>query len=193
MRAVDYLSKVEPVCQSMFEAIRAAEISSASERRYLEPKFEYLKFQFESWSQIEDYDDLRLNYAHSRVGEAHQALLLIDTAAAAAAGAILQVVKLCVSMAWPRDERMQKGRLVGSQHLSCVIWHARNQALHFDEGVPNNANTKLCMELLAAETELKYHQLDEFPRSLAIEVIRILGWINYEAFARDMVELFREA
>jgi len=193
VRAVEYLGRVEPVCRSMFDALHAAEHQAENERRYLEPQFEYLRFQFEHWSQIEEYDDQRLNYAHSRAGEAHQALLLIDTAAAAAAGSILQIAKLCISMAWPSTDRFSKGRMVGSQHLSRVIWQARNQALHFEEGMPRDRRTRECIEALSVEVGLDIRQLAETPRSLAKDVVGLLGWHSYEGFARDMCAMLDEA
>jgi hypothetical protein len=73
MKAIDYLSRVEPIVRALFAALHAADKKELGERKYLEPKFEYLKFQFEHWSQSEEYNAEPLNYAHSRAGEAHQA------------------------------------------------------------------------------------------------------------------------
>lgn len=193
MKAIDYLSRVEPIAQALFAALHATDEKEREERKYFEPKFEYLKFQFEHWSQIEEYDDERLNYAHSRAGEAHQALLLIDTAGASAAGAIIQIAKLCISMAWEAPARFEKGRLIGSQPLANVIWHARNQALHFEEGAPKNKDTRECLEKLSKEVGLDCGQLNQSPRSLARQIVKILEWENYEMFSKDMHALLSEA
>jgi hypothetical protein len=192
MKAVDYLSCIEPVVVSLFNALLDAESRRESEQRYLEPKFRYLSYQFSHWSQVEEHDDERLNYTHSRAREAHQALLLIDSASAAAAGAILQVARLCVSMAWTNDQSQLKGRRVGTQALASVIWHTRNQALHFEDGIPKNEKTRACLEMLHNECGLDTAQLDSIPRSLARQVIGILGWHSYELFAKDMVALLAE-
>ena len=191
MKPIDYLSKIEPVVQSQFSSIVAAERILYDERKYIEPEFDYYKFQFEQWSNLEEVDDLRVQYAHSRMGEAYQSLLLADIACAAAASAILQTAKQCVSMAFPGSARLSKGRSVGvSQPLSAVIWHARNHALHFEEGwPPKNRETEKSLLLLQDEAGLNVKILGHTTKSLAYEILKILGWHSYELFAKDMVAL----
>jgi hypothetical protein len=82
--------------------------------------------------------------------------------------------------------------MVGSQNLSAVIWHARNQALHFEEGAPKNEHTKTSIGLLSAELGIDISNLDENPRPLSVEVFRVLEWQEYESYARDMVKMVEE-
>ncbi|MGZ8216910.1 hypothetical protein [Methylomagnum sp.] len=191
MKPIDYLAKVESTVFALFQAIAAADEKAAAEHKVLSPMFDYYSYEFERWSHIEEYDDERLNYVHSRAAEAREALLLINTASAAASGAILQISKQCISMAWPKNIRLTKGRLIGSQRLSEIIWYARNQALHFETGNLNK-DTKQSIELLGQEFGLDLAGLDHNPRSLARDVISLLGWKNYEIFAREMVDLLEE-
>lgn len=178
MKAVEYLSTIEPITVALFTALGDAERKREEKHRYLEPKSRYLE---------------RLNYAHSRA-EAHQALLLIDGASAAAAGAVLQIARLCISIRdWPEDQRPHKGRKIGSQALASVIWYSRNQAVHFEEGDPKSKKTRHCLDLLHKECGLEIGNLDATPRrSLARQVINLLGWHSYELFAKDMVTLLAE-
>lgn len=190
MKPIDYLSKIEPVLQSQFSSIVAAERILYAERRYIEPEFDHHKFELERWSNLEEVDDLRVHDAHLRKNAAHQTLLLADVACAAAASAILQIAKQCVSMAFSGSARFSKGRVIGkSQHLSAVIWHARNHALHFEEGWPTNSGTEKSLLLLQAEVGLNVKVLRNTTKSLAYEILKILGWHSYESFAKDMVNL----
>jgi len=177
---------------SLFEALQTADMRAEMELRYLEPAYRHYSFEFECQSSLARYDGERLNHYNLRATEAREALLLIDTASASVAGAILQTSRQCVSMAWPK-ERLNKGRLVGSQTLSSVIWYTRNQALHFEDGIPNNPNTLKCIELLEVEMGLQSTGLDHTSRSLARDVIRILGWVDYASYAKDMVRLLEKS
>lgn len=187
MKPIDYLSKVEPIVIALFDALAHAERRSAEEHKILAPKREFHKYQSERFLQSAGYDDERSKSHGKKVAEANEALLLIHTATSAAAGGVLQIAKQCISMAWTEEEnRFNKGRLMGSQHLSSVIWHARNQALHFEEGVSKNTGTRQCIDRLHSELGLDNSDLGSKPRSLAKDVIALLEWHSYENFAKDM-------
>ncbi len=136
VKPIDYLTRIEPIIVMQFNAIVSAEKILYAERKCIEPEFDYYKYQYEQWTNLEEVDDMRVQYAHSRMGEAYQSLLLVDTACAAAASAVLQTAKQCISMTWAGKDRFAKGRAIGSQYISAVIWHSRNHALHFEEGWP---------------------------------------------------------
>ena len=179
---------------ALFDALVQSDRRAVEEQKVAGPEFHYYQYQFERWSQIEEYDEPeRLNATYARVAEAQQALLLIGTASSAAAGSVLQIARLCISMAWQKEHRLSKGRLIGSQPISSVIWHTRNQALHFEDGVPQNQQTTRCLELLRDEVGLDISKLEETPRSLARDVIALLGWHSYYPFATDMVTLLKES
>jgi hypothetical protein len=173
-----------------FNAIVSAEKILYAERKCIEPEFDYYKYQYEQWTNLEEVDDMRVQYAHSRMGEAYQSLLLVDTACAAAASAVLQTAKQCISMTWAGKDRFAKGRAIGSQYISAVIWHARNHALHFEEGWPlKNSETQHSLLLLQNEMGLNVDMLQHITKSLAYEIIKILGWNSYGNFANDMHDL----
>ncbi|MFD2111098.1 hypothetical protein [Thiorhodococcus fuscus] len=174
----------------LFESYQHARMVAANEKWVFEPQRQYYSYIFEHRAAIESYDDETLDHYYGKLAEAHKALLLANVAVGAVAGAILQVARQCISLAWPAsDGRMKKGRLVGSQYLSSVIWHARNQALHFEEGMPTNPNTKQSLQLLSQEFGIQIKSLNESPRVLAVEIFEVLGWGGYEDYAKDMVEM----
>jgi hypothetical protein len=192
MEPIDFLLRVEPMTMRLFESYRHARIAAENERWVLVPQKQYYAYIFEHRASIEECDDETLKHNYGKLAGVHKALLLADVAAGAVAGAILQVARQCVSIAWPAPHgRMEKGRMVGKQHLSSVIWHARNQSLHFEEGMPTNSNTKKSVQLLSEEYGIQIDNLSESPRSLAVEVFEILEWSSYENYAKDMVEMLK--
>ncbi len=182
MKPIDYLTKIEPINVLLFEAVLAADLIAEAERGYLKPQYEYHAFEFNRNSATEENDNLKL-------AELRESIVLINTGGSSAAGAILQTSKQCISMAWNDEERFSKGRKIGTQYLSSVIWHARNQALHFEEGVSTNPKTRECITLLESDVGLDVRDLGGIPRSLAREILIILKWENYESYARDMVNM----
>lgn len=192
MRPVDYLGHVEPILCTLFHALHQADERAFAKHRVLDPMLRYHRYQIQRWSKPEEYDAERLTYAHASEQEAHQALLLINTASSSAASAILQTAKQCIAMAWPGADRLKKGRDVGSQPLASVIWHARNQALHFEEGLPKNEHTLACLKVLSREFELDVAVLATSPRSLARDIVALLEWHDYRSFANDMIALLNE-
>lgn len=192
MRPVEYLGHVEPIVCSLFHALLQADKKAEAEHRIIDPMLRYHYYQIERWSKPDEYDAERVNSAHVRAKEAREALLLIGTASSSAASAILQTAKQCIALAWPKADGLQKGRKVGSQSLASVIWHARNQALHFEEGLPKNKDTRACLTVLGREFGLDVAVLETSPRSLARDIVALLGWIDYQSFANDMVALLNE-
>lgn len=189
MKPVEYLSKIEPIVIALFDALIHAERRAQGEHNILAPMLEYHKYQLVSLSQTNEYDNASIIYSDKKVADAREALFLIHTASEAAASAVLQIAKQCVSMAWPIGEhKFNKGRLVGSQPLSSVIWHARNQALHFEDGKSYPA-TKKCLNLLQSELGLDISNLKSKPRSLAKDIFKLLEWHSYVNFADDMKAL----
>jgi hypothetical protein len=75
-----------------------------------------------------------------------------------------------------------------SASLKEIIWQARNQAFHWEDGSFHEPTTK-CFEHLATNVDPVFAQFKD--RSLAFEIIGLLGWNNAEAFFTDMKLLQR--
>jgi hypothetical protein len=104
-------------------------------------------------------------------------------------GAILQIAKQCLSIEF-ENCYSRKGRKIGSQHISDIIFNARNQSLHFEEEKIKNPHTKRCFEILAEEFVEAYDLNRNFRQNLATEVIELLGWNTFENYLADMQEIF---
>ncbi len=186
MEPIDYLSKVEPIVADIFQTLLHAERKSADECRIHIPRLNFYNYKLSQQSEQKDdqIDDKEECY-HTKAKESQEALLMMNTATAAAAGMILQIAHQCITLAWPDKQRLNKGRLVGSQHLSSVIWHGRNQTMHFEDKSPHK-KTKQCLDILHKEFSFDNSDLELRPRSLAKEVISLLGWHSYKMFADDI-------
>jgi hypothetical protein len=73
-----------------------------------------------------------------------------------------------------------------SQQLSEVIWQARNQALHWEDR-SFNAAVNSCFNKLASEVDQVFS--DYVTRSMALDVIKVLGWHALADFEGDLLTL----
>lgn len=103
---------------------------------------------------------------------------------AALSGSLLQYSKQGISLHYGKHRTgCPDGRIVYDMPLSEVIWQARNQALHWEDGSFQNRTTK-CFEHLATKADPVFGQFKD--RNLAFEIIELLGWDKAEAFFADM-------
>jgi hypothetical protein len=122
-------------------------------------------------------------------GEANEIGKLVSLHAfscSAQSGSVLQYAKLGISLVHAGPSACPEGRSIGSQRLKNVIWQGRNPAMHWEEGRVNIA-VQSCFQILAAEFRPRF--ADFLSRSLAFEVVDLLGWRDYVAFERDMLLL----
>lgn len=105
-----------------------------------------------------------------------------------ACGALLQLAKQGISAAHGSRDAAPSGRKVGRQNLRDVVWGARNQAMHAEEG-GYRAETLAVFRKLEADFGPRFLLDDTVRHSLASEVCELLGWTEYSAFERDMREL----
>ncbi len=112
------------------------------------------------------------------------------------AGGILQIAKQGISIVFGGKPDPPCGRSIREVNLSDLIWAARNQAQHFEEG-NFNSHTRDVFEKLAtnhdygavrdAAFDLKNHIWEK--KSLASNIISLLGWTSYKNYRDDMIEI----
>lgn len=103
----------------------------------------------------------------------------------AMSGAILQIAKQGLSAAHGGLGLAPDGRDVAGVALKDVIWQARNQSMHWEEGQPHKA-VAVCFETLKAGAPVFG---DYAVRNLAFEVLTLLGWDDYGVFEADILSL----
>jgi len=102
------------------------------------------------------------------------------------AGGLLQIAKQGISDAYSGLGNCPLGRNVGGQSLKTVIWQARNQSMHYEEGQLNAAVINCFMQLAR---DFGPHFGDPLARNLAFDVVAALGWSDPEQFESDMASL----
>ncbi len=153
----------------------------------------------EAWADSEDPDDIMLGAGlkwgtyfgadkqrhgtQESLDQTKEKLAAREFSRASMAGSLLQYAKQGISLAHGGLAACPDGRMVGSQPLKQLIWQARNQALHWEDGNPHPP-VQRCFDPLAAEFDQKFanYAVD----NLAFEVISLLGWTNYDDFQSDL-------
>ena len=106
---------------------------------------------------------------------------------AALSGSLLQYGKQGISLRYGKKKAgCPDGRIIAGLPLAEIIWQARNQALHWEDGSFHEPTTK-CFENLAANADPVFGQFKN--RSMAFEIIELLGWNGIGAFLADMKSL----
>lgn len=104
------------------------------------------------------------------------------------AGALLQIAKQGISFVHGGLANCPPGRAIGSEAIKNVIWQARNQALHFEDGNPHPP-VRACFQQLAQDFGAKFDLVQRRTDNLAFDVVVLLGWQTYEAYERDMSQI----
>ena len=107
------------------------------------------------------------------------------------ASAVLQMAKQGISMVFGRPENCPNGRDVFGSQLKWVIWAGRNQAQHYEEPRLINEETERVFRLISAHSAGHLELDARCGVNLAFDIVRILGWNNYENYLRDMQLLLR--
>jgi hypothetical protein len=103
---------------------------------------------------------------------------------AALSGSLLQYGKQGISLRYGKKKAgCPDGRIVAGIPLAEVIWQARNQALHWEDGSFQGPTTK-CFEHLAENANPVFAEFTE--RSMAFEIVELLGWNDVGAFFADL-------
>jgi hypothetical protein len=102
------------------------------------------------------------------------------------AGSLLQFGKQGISLVHGGLSNCPNSRGVGTQFLKEIIWQGRNQAIHWEA---NNlhAPVQACFEKLKNECDPKFG--DYTTRSMAADVVELLGWKTFARFRTDMLSL----
>lgn len=99
------------------------------------------------------------------------------------AGAILQIAKQAIGIGHG-SAGWATGRLIGTKHLGEIVRQARNQAMHWEEGNLSAAVLATFAELNGVVPGKGFDS--PLVRSLAFEVIEVLGWNSYDAIMSDL-------
>jgi len=131
-------------------------------------------------------DDKVLYHKDTSRQDLEDEVLAHEFSIAALCGALLQYAKQGISLVHSGLANCPEGRAIGSQHLKAVIWQSRNQAIHWEEGNFRKP-VKDCFEALKSEINQQFDQYKA--RSMASDIVEILGWKTFDDFKADLSTL----
>lgn len=103
----------------------------------------------------------------------------------AIAGAILQIAKQGISLVYASLNAAPGGRSVGSLAVRDIIWQARNQTMHYEEGKFKKPLLDL-FKVLELEQGAQFSLVTHVGQNRAKQILKALGWTEYQAYLHDM-------
>lgn len=113
------------------------------------------------------------------------------SAAESISGSLLQIARQGISIVYGHAKDCHKDvRDIESQPVQEVIWYARNQSLHYEDGSYKDG-TQECFDQLVSDfgPEFSVGTGEGKDDNLALKVIERLGWDKYEQYEKDMTGL----
>lgn len=104
----------------------------------------------------------------------------------ALASTLLQIAKQGLSAVHGGLAATPVGRCIYGVDLKDLVWQARNQAMHWEEGRPHRGVID-CFEALKIAADAGFG--DYTARSLAFDVVMLLGWRDQASFEADLLLL----
>ena len=168
----------------------------------LEAKYKVHKWDFETSDLHEDFSDVYVMGAFQRMASTGKELNELEqeinsiqvlvgsrqSAIQSICGSILQIAKQGISIVHGGLANAPDGRLVGSLKLKDVIWQARNQAIHYEEGRFSQHVTNV-FTVLEQENGTLFSLTAHANQSRAKQIISLLGWDEYDTYYNDMQSL----
>ncbi|MDG4720720.1 hypothetical protein [Thalassospira aquimaris] len=200
-----YIDDVKYATESLIsllgnEKMQIADLSA--QLSSVEAKFEHFHWDFKTSDLNDDFSDAHSHHAFVKMAEAKKdrdaiaaeigalksVILNRKMALQSLSGALLQIAKQGISIAHGGLGACPDGRTIGQSKLKEVVWQARNQSLHYEEGRFRQPVLYLFNQLAADFGDL--FSLALHPnKNMAEDVIEVLGWIEYSRFERDMLQL----
>ncbi|MDR7870448.1 MAG: hypothetical protein RIN55_06300 [Tissierellaceae bacterium] len=98
-------------------------------------------------------------------------------------GAVLQIAKQGISIKFNGLKNCPTGRtVINGVVLKAIIWHGRNQAMHYEEDIKN-------IDTISCFNDLGFVTINNI--NLAKDVIDLLGWKTYIDYEADMISLIQ--
>jgi hypothetical protein len=168
----------------------------------LEQQLRVHQWDFQTSDMNDDFSDAYVMAAFSRAAKTGQEVerLRGDVAelqasvgthqhsVQAISGAILQVTKQGISLVHGGLSAAPTGRMLGSLAIRDIIWQARNQSMHYEEGTFKKALLDL-FSTLEKEQGSQFSLTMHPKQNRAKQVFDAVGWTSYELYLQDMKAL----
>lgn len=204
----NYLNDTEYASKTLFDALKSelhrlenlkAELLAKKDR------LKHLQFDFTTYDQMEDYNELQLQHKFvtmakfaqdANIPKLEQDIADLENSIAnkelsyqAIGMSILQIAKQGISKTHGNPANCPDGRTLTTQSLKNIILQARNQSIHHEEGNYRN-NVKTCFADLNNDYGSDFDLNANPTNNLSTKVInQILNWHSYENYYDDMMLL----
>lgn len=165
-------------------------------------KAEFYYKEFTSKDPHEDFDEMHVMHDFRVMAQARQSADKIQAEIDALqtsidakefslrslSGALLQIAKQGISITHGGLGACPSGRSIGSESLKNIIWQARNQSMHFEDGNPHPP-VRSCFQNLENDFGSDFSLGANPPENLARHIVKLLGWVKYSVYEQDMVSI----
>jgi hypothetical protein len=199
------------IIDTEFAATNLLQLATAEEKELkeqterltgVEAQLRVRTWDFESSEFNDDCSDAYVMGAFGRMANAAQEAQALDKQLASLqasvgthqhatqviAGAILQIAKQGISVVHGGPKTAPEGRKIGTVPVRDVLWQARNQALHYEEGTFSKAVTDLFGTLEKEQGSL-FSLTKHAKQSRAKQILGLLDWTSYASYLQDMRSL----
>lgn len=201
---MSYVSDTRYATEALFSLINDGASRLAKQLEVLsslQAKFQTFDFLYRSMDMSEDFSERQVMHAGAQASAAFSEAnalkkqiadlrTVIDDqefARAALGGAVLQIARQGISMVWGKHQAAPCLRLYGSVCLAEIIYEARNQSAHFE--TPPHAPAVKVFNALGDAGYVSFNVESPPYKNRALEVMKVIGWLNYSDFERDMTAL----
>ncbi len=145
---------------------------------------EEIKF-LESNCELREQARTNLVRLQLRLSATVRAVLMTEQTMTIVAGTLLQVAKQALSIRYGKSIKDCdiNARKISGEKIQEIIWYGRNQAMHFEDG------TGSWTTLFKALDIVHPGKFTPDPISRSMELIELLGWINFGIYESDMKHL----
>jgi hypothetical protein len=200
-----YLQETEFAAKNLFALAteEQRQLDALSQQlRQTEEQGKFHQWDFQTSDFNDDFSDAYVMGAFIRAAKAGQEVERLKTEVAtlqasvgtrqhavqAIAGAIFQLAKQGISLVYGELSAAPAGRILGSLCVRDIIWQARNQSMHYEEGNPKKAVSELFVTL-EREHGRQFSLTTHAGQNRAKQVLDVLAWTSYESYLQDMQTL----
>jgi hypothetical protein len=132
--------------------------------------------------------DAQAKEARIEAAQLNVQMAIHDASVKGLCGAVLQIAKQGISTVHGGLNACPSGRNIGQEGLANIVWQARNQAIHYEEGKFHPAVVQ-CFQKLEQDHGTDFSLTLNKGKNLAFRAIELLGWKTYADYEKDMALL----
>lgn len=199
---MSYVDDTEYATRSLIELAMKEEASLKEKLISLsmaEKKLKMNQWDYQTSDLSDDFSDMYVIDAFNRMASAKQEtdrlkLEIVELQVSIGAkqvaiqsicGALLQIAKQGISLVHGSLTNAPAGRTIGTENLKDIIWQARNQAIHYEDGTFNKSVTNLFQQLMTSHGN-NFSLTMHAHQSRAKQIIMLLDWRSYSQYYSDM-------